>query len=338
MNRSGFTDDGRLNVALVGLGWWGKVVLGDLKGSSKIRVATTVDAVPDAGEWARSQGLEFATDFDRALADPDIGGVVLCTPHSLHAGQAIAAAKAKKHVFCEKPLTLQRCDAVAVVTACEANGVVLGVGHEHRFKPAMMELLRAVRAGELGTIQMAEATLTNPARPRATDNWRLRKEERPAGTMAALGIHGLDLCIAVCGPCKSALAHSNSLISPIEDTLGILLDFHNGAHAVITSLNGPPFSIRFAVFGDKGWMELHDKSHPQAPQGWTLTTCKHGCPVETTEYPPMSMVRANLEAFADAAAARAPYPVTHREMVANVAAFEAIGQSASSGTIVIVEG
>ena len=203
MNRSGFTDDGRLNVALVGLGWWGKVVLGDLKGSSKIRVATTVDAVPDAGEWARSQGLEFATDFDRALADPDIGGVVLCTPHSLHAGQAIAAAKAKKHVFCEKPLTLQRCDAVAVVTACEANGVVLGVGHEHRFKPAMMELLRAVRAGELGTIQMAEATLTNPARPRATDNWRLRKEERPAGTMAALAFTAWICALLYAGRAKA---------------------------------------------------------------------------------------------------------------------------------------
>ncbi len=58
--------------------------------------------------------------------------------------------------------------------------------------------------------------------------------------------------------------------------LGILLEFHSGAHAVITSLNGPPFSIRFAVCGDKGWMELHDKSHPQAPHGSTLTTCKHG--------------------------------------------------------------
>ena len=63
-------------------------------------------------------------------------------------------------------------------------------------------------------------------------------------------------------------------------TLGILLDFHNGAHAVITSLNGPPFSICFAVFGNKGWMELHDESRPKTPHGSTLTTCKHGGPAE----------------------------------------------------------
>ena len=156
--------------------------------------------------------------------------------------------------------------------------------------------------------------------------------------MAALGIHGLDLSIAVNGQAKTVLAHVDSKISSIDDTLAILINFKSGAKGTITSLNGPPFSIRFSVFGDKGWMELHDKSHPQSPRGWTLTTCKHGGDPERVEYPAMSMVRANVEAFVDAASGRAPYPVTHAEMVANIAAFEAIGKSADSGEIVAVEG
>jgi predicted dehydrogenase len=339
MKKAGFADDGRLNVAMVGLGWWGKVILGDLKDSAKVRVAKTVDSLPAAGDWAREQGFEFTADYAAALADPAVGAVILCTPHTLHAGQIIAAAKAKKHVFCEKPLTMTRCDAAAAVAACEANSVVLGVGHEHRFKPAMIELLRAVRAGELGTIQMVEATLTNPGRAIPSDNWRVQKQERPAGSMTALGIHGLDMCVAVCGAAKTVLAKSKSLAGPLEDTLGILVDFKSGANGVITSISGPPFSIRFAVFGKKGWMELHDKSHPQAPKGWTLTRAEHGGELaKATEYPGMSMVRANVEAFADAVAGRAPYPVTHQEMVANIAAFEAIGKSAESGKIVEVEG
>jgi predicted dehydrogenase len=339
MNKAGFADDGRLNVALVGLGWWGKVIGGDLRKSLKVRVAKAVDTAPAAGEWAQAQGFEFTTNYEEALADPSIGAVILCTPHTLHAGQIIAAANAKKNVICEKPLTMTRCEAVAAVTACEANNVLLGVGHEHRFKPAMIELLRAVRAGDLGTIQMVEATLTNPGKALAADNWRVQKKERPAGSMTALGIHGLDMCVAICGEAKNVLARSKSLVTPLEDTLGILVDFKSGANAVITSITGPPFSIRFAVFGNKGWMELHDKTFPQAPQGWTLTRAKHGGGIaEATEYPAMSMVRANAEAFADAVAGRAPYPVTYQEMIATIAAFEAISKSAESGQIVSVAG
>src|ERR1019366_7693810 len=131
MKNVGFSENGQLNLAIAGLGWWGKTIVGVLKDNPKIRVVKTIDAIPANGEWAHAQGLDFTTDYDAALADPEVGGVVLCTPHTLHAGQVRAAAKARKHIFCEKPLSLTRGDAVAVVEACEANGVVLGVGHEH---------------------------------------------------------------------------------------------------------------------------------------------------------------------------------------------------------------
>ncbi len=338
MSKEGFSEDGRLSAAVVGLGWWGKAIAESVQDSPKIRILKGVGRTPASGaDWAQSHGLQFTTDYNAVLADPAIGGVIVCTPHSQHAQQIIAAAKAKKHVFCEKPLTLTRKDAVAAVEACKANGVVLAVGHEHRFKPVTSDVLRMVRSGELGTIQITEASLTHPIRPLPPDNWRLQKTEAPAGTMTALGIHGLDLCIAVNGPAESAFAKVRSVASPTRDTVGALVTFHNGANAVITSLMGPPFSIRFAVFGNKGWLQVRDKAHPQTPQGWILTKAMHGGQPERVEYPPMNMVRANVETFADAAAGRAAYPVTTEEMIANIAAFEAIAKSEETGGVVAVE-
>src|ERR1039458_1327275 len=184
MNKAGFSQNGQLNGAVAGLGWWGKVIIEALKDNPKIRVVKTIDPVPAAGDWAKTQGLDFATDYNAALADPKVGGVILCTPHSLHAEQVESAARAKKHVFCEKPLALTRRDAVAEVEACKANGVILAVGHEHRFKPAMQDILRMVRAGELGTIQMTEATLTLGLRPLAADAERELVEWKKVRFMA----------------------------------------------------------------------------------------------------------------------------------------------------------
>ncbi len=335
---AGYSEQGQLNVAVVGVGWWGKAIIEAVEDSPKVRVVKAVGRTPaSGGDWARAQGLEFTTDYSAALADPNIGGVVLCTPHSQHTRQIIAAAKAKKHVFAEKPLTLTRRDAVAAVEACTASGVVLAIGHEHRFKPVVNDVLKMTKSGELGTIQTTEVTLTHPLRPLPPDNWRLQASEAPAGSFSALGIHGLDLCIAVNGPAESAFAKVRSLSGPTRDTTGALVTFKSGPNAVITSLFGPPFSIRFAVFGSKGWVEVRDKAHPQFGEGSILTRCLQGGRPETIEYPPSPMVRANVEAFADAVVGRATYPVTHAEMIANIAAFEAIARSSESGKVVAVE-
>ena len=174
------TKPDRLNVAVVGLGWWGKVIIKTLKDSGKLHVAKAVDVNPAAGDWARSQGLEFAGDFAAAVDDPGIDAVILCTPHSSHTQQVVRVAKAKKHVFCEKPLALTYADAKTSVDACLSNGVVLGLGHELRFTPPMAELRRMIQAGELGTLVQSEATFTGIV-SHAQGNWRISDAEAPGG-------------------------------------------------------------------------------------------------------------------------------------------------------------
>jgi predicted dehydrogenase len=328
-----------LDAAIVGLGWWGKKIVETLGGSTKLQLVKAVDTDPKAAAWGRERGLEVVADLDAALADPKVRAVILCTPHSLHTAQIARAAAAKKHVFCEKPLALTRADAAASVALCNKNGVVLGVGHERRFEPPMQELVRLAKIGALGTLLQIEASfcqdkfLTLPG-----NNWRLSSAEAPAGPMTATGIHILDLSVSLFGPADNVLCRTRQLDSHLSngDTLAALVSFKSGAVALLTAILTTPFAGRFTLYGSKGWAELRDLSHPEDPTGWVLTTCLRGGKPSEASYPPAPAVRANLEAFADAAEGGAAYPMPQTEMIANIAALEAIVSSAASGTIVAV--
>jgi len=324
-----------LAVAVVGLGWWGRIIVPLLKGSAKLKVVCGVDVQPVALD-----GIPTIASFDEALKDPAVQGVVLCTPHTQHADQIVAAANAKKHVFCEKPLSLNRADVLRAVTACAKNEVALAVGHERRFEPPLLEVQRLARAGELGTLLQIEANFSQDKfLSLAADNWRMSEKEAPAGPMTATGIHLLDLSVGLLGPAQHVFAKVRQLGSRLTngDTLAILVSFRNGSNALLSAVLATPFDGRFALYGNKGWAEVRDKAHPESPQGWTLTRTLRGKDKQVQDYPPAKAVLANLEAFADAAQGRAPYPVPQEQMLANIAALEAVFKSAKSGKIEEVE-
>jgi predicted dehydrogenase len=317
-----------LNVAVVGLGWWGRTLLALLAGNRKLRVVRRVDP------FASGEGI--TPDLQQALDDPAVQGVVLCTPHSQHTEQIVQAANAKKHVFCEKPLSLSREAVLRAVKACNDNGVVLAVGHEKRFEPPIREVFRMAKMGELGTLLQIEANFSqNKFLALPKDNWRLSEKEAPAGPMTATGIHLLDLSVGLLGPAATVYASVRQLGSRLAngDTLAVLVSHRSGSHALVSAMLATPFEGRFAVYGTGGWAEVRDKAHPEAPQGWVLTvTSKHGART-AKDYPPAPAVLANLEAFADAAEGRAPYPVSQHDMIANICALEAIFRSSASGVV-----
>jgi predicted dehydrogenase len=329
-----------LGIAVVGLGWWGRVIVPLAQSSAKLRVVAVADPDPAAADFAARQGIPLAGSYEEVLRNPQVQGVVLCTPHSLHTGQIVKAANAKKHVFCEKPLSMSRKDVLRAVEACNENGVALAVGHEKRFEPPIRELFRLAKGGELGTPLQIEANFVQDKfLSLPTDNWRLSAKEAPAGPMTATGIHLLDLAVGVMGPAQRVFASVDTLGSELKngDTLGILVRFAGGGNALLSAILATPFDGRFALYGSRGWAEVRDKSHPESPQGWVLTKSLRGRAVEKTDYPPAKAVLANLEAFADAAGGRAPYPVPQSEMIANVSALEAVFRSAASGRVESVE-
>lgn len=324
-----------LGVAVVGLGWWGRTIVPLLKDNAKLKVVCGVELQPVALE-----GIRVIRSFEEALRDPAVQAVVLCTPHTQHTEQIIAAASARKHVFCEKPLSLSRADVLRAVKACNDNEVALAVGHEKRFEPPVQEVFRLAKAGELGTLLQIEANFSQDKFLSLTaDNWRMSEKEAPAGPMTATGIHLLDLSIGLLGQAQSVYAKVRQLGSRLTngDTLGVFVTHKSGANSLISAVLATPFDGRFAVYGNKGWAEVRDKAHPEAPEGWNLTVTKRNAPAQTAAFPPAKAVLANLEAFADAAAGRAPYPVPHDQMIANVSALEAVFRSVKSGAVEAVE-
>lgn len=331
----------QLNVAVVGLGWWGRIIVGELARSRKVRVVRVADVSPPGEAFAKERKLPFSSSFDEVLQDPAVQGVVLCTPHSQHTDQIVAAARAGKHVFCEKPLSMTRADVLRAVEAVEQAGVALAVGHEKRFEPPILELMRLLHAGALGTPLQVEANFSQDKfLALSPDNWRLSGKEAPAGPMTATGIHLLDLSVGVFGPAETVRVSVRQLGSGLTngDTLAALVTFKRGGHALISAILATPFAGRFAVYGSQGWAEVRDKTHPEAPEGWTLTTHLRGHKAISVDMPPAPAVLHNLEAFADAALGRAPYPVPREQMIANVSALEAIFRAAKSGEIERVEG
>ena len=331
-----------LNVAVVGMGWWGKIIVPLLKTSQKISVGKVVEVNPDSiADFAREQGVQVVTSYEDVLKDPSIQAVVLCTPHTQHTDQIVAAAAAGKHVFCEKPLSMTRADVLRAVAAIEKAGVALAVGHERRFEPPILEMMQIVKSGVLGKPLPVEATFSQDKfLSLAADNWRLSGKEAPAGPMTATGIHLLDLSVGVFGEADHVYASVKQLGSHLVngDTLAILVSFRNGGHALISAILATPFDGRFAIYCNEGWIEVRDKTHPEAPEGWTMTQCFRGGRREVKEFPPVPGVLANLEAFADAAEGRAPYPVPREQMIANISALEAIFKATRSGVVEKVEG
>jgi len=329
-----------LKAGIVGLGWWGRIITATLSDSSRLKLVAAADVDPAAEKFASANRLSFTTDTNALLVNPEIDAVILCTPHTLHCDQIIRAAAAGKHVFCEKPLSLARADAMRAVAACNMARVALGVGHERRFEPPTLDLRKAVDTGELGTLLQIEANfsqdkfLSLPA-----NNWRLSERDAPAGPMTATGIHLLDLGISFLGRPAAVLARVATLGSELRngDTLAAMVTFDTGTNLMISAILATAFEGRFAVYGTRGWIEIRDKSHPENPTGWTITRQIGGNERENVDYPAGSGVRANLEAFAAAALGEGPYPMPQQQMIDNIAALEAIFKSAKTNAIVPVE-
>jgi predicted dehydrogenase len=325
-----------MNASVIGLGWWGRKIVGDLRDSPHILVRLGVDPSPDGRAAAEALGVPTATGFDDALADDDVDAVILCTPHKFHADQIVAAALAGKHVFCEKPLATTGVEARKAIDAVTSTGVRLGVGHEKRFEPAVIAMREQVAAGALGAPLVFEGNFSQDKfLDLPPDNWRLSDVDAPVGPLSATGIHLVDLAIALFGRPVSVWARLATLATGFAngDTLAVTLAFPGGATALITAVLTTPFAGRVALYGSRGWMEIRDRNHPEDPRGWDVTTVLRGADPVTVFQPPHPSVRENIERFARAAAGELDYPVTLDEMLANVETFEAITRSARSGQV-----
>jgi predicted dehydrogenase len=333
-----------INAAIVGMGWWGRTLVESVQNDSDILrfvAGTTRTVSPEVKTFADTQKLKLADSYEALLADPNVNAVVLATPHSMHASQVIAAAKAGKHVFCEKPFALTKSHAEAAVAATTKAGVTLGLGYNRRFHPEMTKLRNQIRSGDLGTVLHVEATMTFPnALALKPEAWRAQKDETPCGGLTPMGVHAIDGMIDLCGEIATVYCQSFHQVVPVDadDTTSMLFRMKNGASGYLGTITatGPGFS--FQVFGSKGWVRLEGMTHvagasSEERRTRLFGTCKFQPikgPAETWEAARLDVTRACLDAFGTAASGGAAFPITTSEMIHGAAVTEAVVRSAES--------
>ena len=305
-----------IKAAIVGLGWWGKNIADAVQGkSSKLQfihgVTHEIDATRD---YAKAKGFKLSATLEEALADAEVQAVVLA-----HAGKA---------VFCEKPLSLTRADAQRAVAACKAAGIPIGVGQNKRFWPSTVEMRRVIASGALGRIMHVEGHYSNEHSSKFFAPWRDLPTETPGAGMTGTGIHILDAFANIAGPAQQITAQfiAHRTGADPRDTVSVLFKFANGISGFLGAVRASPLYFRIHVFGDEGSVEALDETR-------TIIRLKGG-KTEAKDFPKIDSVLAEIDAFADAVAGVAPYPISTDEMINTIASFEAIINSIrTDGTI-----
>jgi predicted dehydrogenase len=328
-----------VRVASIGTGRWaGTLADAARSGTGLAFVACTSRSAEHRAAFARKHGCRDVATYEAVLADREIEGVVITTPHSLHAEHIVAAAGAGKHVFVDKPFTLTVADARRATEACRAAGVVLGLGHQRRRQPASRGLKRLLDEGALGRVSQIEGNHSADygfASSITPGMWRADRAETPGGAMTNLGIHHVDTYQYLLGPIARVMALSRrvALDIDVEDVTSILFEFASGALGYLgTSWVHANRSDWIALHGTEAqaWHEAHGARLSILRRGQSERT-----PVPLEQGEPLAE---ELADFARCVREGGRPEVSGEEGIANIAVLEAIVESARTGRAAEVTG
>jgi myo-inositol 2-dehydrogenase/D-chiro-inositol 1-dehydrogenase len=252
----------RVRIGLAGLGRMGRIHAASLAARCpSAELACVFDADAElAGQVAGQLGVDRASSFDSILNDDRVDAVAIATPTGTHAELATRAAQAGKHVFCEKPISLDRAATVRVIDAVRAADRVFQVGFHRRFDPDWAAVAARIRAGELGEVYLFRTSLRDMTPP---------KPEFLAGSggfFVDCTIHDLDTARWLAGEVTEVTAHGSALSDPGFATIGdvdtavVVLRFENGALGVIDESRaaGYGYEASTEVLGSRATARIDD--------------------------------------------------------------------------------
>ena len=317
-----------IRIVVVGTGWWG-MELGKAALGATDRVELAGCCSLNRGECERFQkqfGGSIYEHYGEVLADPRVDAVLLATPHSLHWTQIIEAANAGKHVFCEKPFTLDVETASRAMYACEDRGVVLAIGHNRRYLPGARLPKSLVDTGEAGTIVHVEANYSGSVEGRyPPGHWRVTQSELPAAGMTPMGLHMVDMIGWILGPIArlAAITRHRIISYPLDDTCAALFELTSGPTGQIASHLACALAASIRIYGTKANIEARNNFTEVRidPANPAAASIQHRFSVDES-------LIFGLRALADACEGIAAFPVHPIEALRNVAVLQAIGESA----------
>jgi predicted dehydrogenase len=228
-----------LRVACIGIGWWSDVLADAIQRSGELEIAACYTRSPEKrAAFARKYGCRAAACYEEILADRSIAAIVNTTPNHAHLETTLAAARAGKHVFLDKPIANTMADARAITAACREAGVVLALGYQRRKESPFRWIRRRIEEGAFGRLVNAEANISRDRLGQIDlSSWRYTAQGMPGGVMLQIGIHYTDVLEYLMGPIMAVSGRLAQLVLPGEnpDVASMILEHENGALSTLNA-------------------------------------------------------------------------------------------------------
>jgi predicted dehydrogenase len=312
-----------VKLGIVGLGRWAKVLTRAVQKSDTLRIVAGYSRSEEKrAAFEKELGVPPAPDMKALLGNPEIKGVILTVPNEQHFPLAEEVAKAKKHVYTEKPIAQTLEDGLRIAALEKQYGVTVTVGHSARLMAGIRIIKEKIDAGELGRVAFMEANFSNERALELTPStWRWYRDRAPGGPLSQLAIHQFDVLHLLGGEIAEVSSMASKL-SPVgaevDDQSMTLLRFRDGKIGYVGSCWTSPGIFAVRVFGQKALMHyeidfgtwdtphlLHKASVlyiQRGKDGWGKR--------EDIALPASDMFRAELEMFAESCVSGKPSELT----------------------------
>ncbi len=329
-----------LGFAVVGLGRIGRLhaelLRFRIEGAKLVAVVDVIEEL--AKSVAEKLGVKYYTDLDRALADESVDAVVIATPTFLHKDMIVQAAKAGKHIFVEKPMTVTSSEAKEVINAVSAAKVKLMVGYMRRFDYSYRKAKEAVERGEIGKVISFISIARDPGPP---PGWAA-DPSKSGGIFLDQLSHDFDIARWVVGEVTEVyVVGGNYLYEEIKqrgdlDVVSILFRFENGAQGFIQGTRKSVFGydLRTEIYGEKGTIYVGSQVDNLFAHGKEIGVVYHGIPWFEKRF--LDAYIEELQSFVNAVLSDKEPPITAIDGLRVIQIAEACWRSVKEGKPVAV--
>jgi predicted dehydrogenase len=251
--------------AVIGLGRIAGHFLPAAGATSNSQITALVSGHRDKAERTASRyGVPSSSiynyeNFDEIAHNQNVDAVYVALPNSMHAEYTIRAAKAGKHVLCEKPMATNVADCERMIAACKSANVKLMVAYRCHYEPTNLKAIRMIQEGVLGQVEAIESPFGFNIAP---GEWRLSKAMAGGGPLFDVGIYSLNACRYLTGEEPEHIAAYASVIDrdgrfkEVEENLAWTMRFPSGIVASCATTYGANMAGYFKVNGSKGWLQV----------------------------------------------------------------------------------
>jgi len=332
----------KLGWAIVGLGGLSSTEIAPaLQRAKNSQLAALVTGSPEKSEeWKDRYGLTDSQiyryeDFDRLAEDPTVDVVYIVTPNALHKEHAIRAARAGKHVFCEKPMGNDAADCLEMMAACEIAGVQLGMAYRCQLDPHHQEAIRFCREKTFGAVRHIEVSFGFRISPDVHS--RLKRDLSKGGALLDVGVYCVQACRYLTGeePTEVIAIESKSdpvIFAEVDDTVVWSMKFASGITANCMTSFSIPDVDEFRVIAENGSFGMRPAFACEVkPQGWTSD------PAHPLHFAPIDQFAVQMDAFSQAIMEGRPFEIGGGEGLKDHLVMDAIYRSIASGKMETVD-